>query len=106
MSQHTPGPWNFFDVQGLICVYAEKPEVQSPICHVNKHHRTTDERNANAKLIASAPYLLEENARLREVLEELLSSDVIAGEDWDTPLEEGRWAATLVKARKALGDKP
>lgn len=57
-AKHTPGPWEFDDKHSsgfpLLCLYAADNR--------NPFHgsRSDDEQNANARLIAAAPELLEE----------------------------------------------
>lgn len=56
-AKHTPGPWEFDDKHSsgfpLLCLYAADNR--------NPFHgsRSDDEQNANARLIAAAPELLE-----------------------------------------------
>lgn len=67
---HTPGPWHEND--GFI--YGDNPPliVCDPHCDVADH----DEREANARLIASAPDLLEAVIDLRKELREHIKLDV------------------------------
>jgi len=55
MSKHTPGPWEA-DTDGLIYREPWMDEVDPNICKVNMYR---DDGEANARLIATAPDLLE-----------------------------------------------
>lgn len=66
MSRHTPGPWRLSErPQAGYGVVAEKPKVSGgtdAICTCRPAYRTDkshDEAEANARLIAAAPDLLE-----------------------------------------------
>ncbi|WCX74845.1 hypothetical protein KK211_17905 [Pseudomonas aeruginosa] len=62
MSKHTPGPWTVDFIDGVDGVFAE---CDKRICQVDEvdivgwNARFRDESEANAKLIAAAPDLLE-----------------------------------------------
>ena len=58
MSAHTPGPW-FLSREGGHIRYLVRPDAAANICKL--HHTGMDpkESDANARLIAAAPELLE-----------------------------------------------
>lgn len=66
MPKHTQGPWKFFQVWKVIEVQAESAE-KPPIVHwmgFDDCFRSLEEHEANARLIAAAPELLEALERL------------------------------------------
>jgi hypothetical protein len=69
MTKHTPGPWEFDDKHSsgfpLLCLYAADNR--------NPFHgsRSDDEQNANARLIAAAPELLEALRAITDQLERI-----------------------------------
>jgi hypothetical protein len=92
-AKHTPGPWIVeYDKEGAW-------EVASPngsrtngylvVCSRKAHHLMADQMNANARLIATAPELLEALQTIRGVI--LLQRDVIErgmqAKAWALPLE-------------------
>ena len=63
MSEHTPGPWTSYT--GTHSIWAEG---QRAICVMTGARKTADmERDANARLIAAAPDLLESLRELAEL---------------------------------------
>ena len=72
MSKHTPGPWEYSPVRGsvaLLHIYCA--DNKGPF-HVE---RTDAETDANAKLIAASPDLLE-------ALQAVVNYGVMTGDDW------------------------
>jgi hypothetical protein len=69
MTKYTPGPWEFDDKHSsgfpLLCLYAADNR--------NPFHgsRSDDEQNANARLIAAAPELLEALRAITDQLERI-----------------------------------
>lgn len=57
MSQHTPGPWVMFRVPDAVGVTTDRSDVAH--CHGFDSSRSRSEEEANARLIAKAPELLE-----------------------------------------------
>lgn len=57
MSKHTPGPWQYWPSIGQV----NRPGDPNQICNIppNGDKKPADENDANARLIASAPELLE-----------------------------------------------
>lgn len=84
-AKHTPGPWH------TVCFDENKLDGNKPCCikAINRTVAWVDfwqdetyatqiqiaEQAANAALIASAPDLLADNARLREALQECITED-------------------------------
>lgn len=68
--KHTPGPWSAL---GLDIVKRNGDDYFriATIAQRSTEARTFEEKKANVELIASAPALKEENARLREALEKI-----------------------------------
>lgn len=98
MSEHTPGPWKIFDGWGSSqhdpIIVDSIPDVGGKcvancICHISA---TNDDAAANARLIASAPDLLD---ALSEVIE------WIAGWDPNFTLDR-EWPQTREKVRAAI----
>ncbi len=74
MSNHTPGPWEF--VNGRILSTVTKDEI---------NHLVSDAvYEANERLKARAPELLEENERLRFLLRSIVD-DLPTKRDWLNP---------------------
>lgn len=89
-SKHTPGPWH---AAGARYVYADaKSPVHAPIAEVlprpSRSQDATDERSANARLIAAAPDLL---AALR------LAFDIMSEEYGALPSAAREWAALIAR---------
>lgn len=57
MSKHTPGPWKIREQAGCLVVYASISAGESSVCELR--YLWTPQQKANARLIASAPELLE-----------------------------------------------
>ena len=57
MSKHTPGPWQYWPSIGQV----NRPGDPNQICNIppNGDKKPADENDANARLIAAAPDLLE-----------------------------------------------
>ena len=91
MSEHTPGPWavNPFRTTVDAC----DDEGPLPICKLlwPTNRRSEDETEANARLIAAAPELLE---ALQELMDEQNGPPLIR----DAPA----WEAAMSKARAAI----
>jgi len=97
-AKHTPGPWKIRHFAGdlgkdepQIATLPDSDGFGRPIATVN--YLGADERQANAALIASAPDLLAERDRLRQVNAELVAA-----------LEDA--AFLLAKIGKFPGDLP
>ena len=63
MAEHTPGPWTFnrhWEVGST--------DVENPDLHIAQCLRPYEEGDANARLIAAAPEMLEEHIRTLDVL--------------------------------------
>ena len=67
-NKHTAGPWTYKATASLGPQYAVYPENEGYDIAIVYDHGNAE---ANAKLIAQAPALLAENARLREWMEQL-----------------------------------
>lgn len=71
-------PWNLSDKHGVIaCAYND---------HTTLNKRSGREHEANARLIADAPDLLEENTRIHKALDFLIDTqgDRMTTEEWAT----------------------
>ena len=86
MSQHTPGPWKFFDredpAHALITDESGKSGIAVPIVHIRGINQHLTEMRANARLIAQAPALLD----VCQEVESKLSRIVDTREGWTTDL--------------------
>jgi hypothetical protein len=97
MSKHTNGPWHVGQGNGEGCVFSESGRMRMllggmtlfPICKVQTGW-DEGEDEANARLIASAPELLEAAQKLLSNLIETeeYGPDDIDPDDWDGPLDE------------------
>ena len=107
MSKHTPGPWSIFtdekhkhnagieaDGFSIICIGYPDETLAMDVSGV--HGRTEEETQANARLIAAAPDLLE-------ALEAIMGSDVF---EWNG--SAAFWLQDKVRASiaKAKGEQP
>jgi len=54
MSKHTPGPWAYENYGGTVHVFLDNKEGTPSICKL-----VGNDKDANARLIAAAPELLE-----------------------------------------------
>ena len=92
-AQHTPGPWRInLDCETMISNCLDGAEA-ADICEVSEWSQVFwEERNANARLIAAAPELLEALESARGVLIEHY-----AAQENDYPLD--RINAAIAKAR-------
>lgn len=70
--KHTPGPWQIerhSQVDKSFAIYDRgRGDARNEICRLDFDDVDHQEVNANAKLIASAPILLKDNAELLEAL--------------------------------------
>lgn len=64
MSGHTPGPWGFYRMQGFGADYSVRTEDRAVA--VVRHYGNPKVSEANARLIAAAPELLEACKRALE----------------------------------------
>ena len=64
-AKHTPGPWRLHDMEAATVVQSATGYAIAD-CNATKY--SDSENDANARLIASAPALVAENARMREAL--------------------------------------
>ena len=91
-AKHTPGPWT-----------AETDNVYNYDGRIAKVCGDTDQQaEANARLIASAPALLEQNAKLREALRELSECAKSYEQSGGSDMMRASWVAQI--ARAALAD--
>ena len=68
--KRTPGPWKL--IVDDKAYFGDELKIVTDNRHIATVNPATNEGPANAQLIASAPDLLEENARLKELNRELL----------------------------------
>lgn len=92
MSAHTPGPWEWGRDMGFFWVETEKDGYN--VASVTNHNDKR-ENEANARLIAAAPELLEMALELKTELE------LIAMEEGAEPYNNPRLNAVLAKATGA-----
>jgi hypothetical protein len=87
-TQHTPGPWTHHPDDNIITTADGRCllEWQARSLHV-----TLEERDANARLIAAAPDLLEACQTFAEWLRREEEGFVAAGRTRDTPEGEAEW---------------
>jgi len=100
MSEHTPGPWQFFELMsgddGLGYIRPD-PEDGREIAYHGDMGRPSHENRANARLIAAAPDML---AALKAHVEaRRLSGRVGWGDKWDEAMRLTR--AAIAKAEGA-----
>lgn len=77
-SKHTPGPWNkYSDNRGIGALQIDGDEGSQLVSLV--YGRDAHEQNANAKLIASAPELLNSLIDARELLKDWGIDEEAAG---------------------------
>ena len=105
---HTPGPW-FSKREGFSTVYIEARIGGGMIQEIAACGPTaegSEQQEANATLIASAPDLLAErdrlkaaNAELAEALQKMLDAYDDGVTDWEKPYQQAARAA-LTKARE------
>lgn len=101
---HTPGPWtvytepNCVDGNGEPIIPVHAPSGRHLQVVADTYGSTTETREANARLIATAPEMLE---ALRKIHDE---ADHILGTDGDDPLEVARQNAAEIRglARAAI----
>ena len=88
---HTPGPWTWrgetIDGDG---------EVNHTVCYMEHPHVNGEMNEADAQLIADAPFLLEEVKRLRERL--------IRAYDWAEKAVNGNDSAMMDYTEYVCGD--
>ena len=80
MSAHTPGPWAVHPVKAQVDAFSPHP---IPVCQMlwPTTERSEDETEANARLIAAAPDLLEALKGLHDDLAEYQRINNIGGYD-------------------------
>lgn len=96
MSKPTPGPWEIYRDSGLNIFISQPSSVANriPGYYAEVRRFTPDDRQveANARLIAAAPDLLE---ALQEVMSWI--------DNWDPDFTfDNEWAGTEIKARAAI----
>jgi len=107
MSKHTLGPWSIFtdekhkhnagiEADGFSIICIGYPDEKLAMDDSGVHGRTEEEAQANARLIAAAPDLLE-------ALEAIMDSDL-----WEWNGSAAFWLQDKVKAAiaKAKGEQP
>ena len=80
-TKHTPGPWKSFELRKMVSktteIFSGDPLTTDPIIRILHNENSIKESEANAKLIAAAPDLLEAAIKAKEYLEFI-----------DTPLQD------------------
>lgn len=104
-TKHTPGPWTIYDdgEDGSDIIMAHIDGENSDIAEMSRDLPPA-QRKANAALIASAPDLLAERDRLREVNAELVAAleDVTSAyERAITALGAHEWGMLTIEAARA-----
>lgn len=107
MSKHTPGPWSIHNEKSI-----GASDGKQMIAHVTSPHivlkwaRSIDEINANARLIAAAPELLDMLVRMQVALGEFCCDNGISEVDMEEShvelLNVCNDADNLIKKVKAL----
>ena len=110
-SQHTPGPWKVTDMhpeEGCRSIRGPKFEYVAEVCVVTTMHgdNSDEVREANARLIAAAPALLEALERIGECLSPCVAA--FDGEDMADVATEVSCALGITRAAlaAALSDSP
>lgn len=103
MSKHTPGPWKVFEnPEGLPVVESTGPHADA-VAHIRWARREADgaEVDANARLIAAAPDLLEALRLAIQFVEKPKLVDALRDlpDGWAEPVSRD---ATLQAARAAI----
>ena len=79
--KHTPGPWKL--IVDDKAYFGDELKIVTDNRHIATVNPATNEGPANAQLIASAPDLLEENARLKEINREMVEALEHIAEYWN-----------------------
>jgi hypothetical protein len=74
-TKHTPGPWVAYQTGGLLSPWNVRPEDKSIEYVAGTFGRKEKEQEANARLIAAAPELLQSLIKVCDALEKTISSD-------------------------------
>jgi len=80
MSKHTPGPWQVTNTLGKVAITVPHDSIgiaPYTVCHIWPHIEK-GESEANAKLIAAAPELLETVKELVEIFEQINTNGMFA----------------------------
>lgn len=106
MNKHTPSPWEMFSHkhESIIVVSSLRSDVawiRNEYAGLRDTARSREEDEANARLMAAAPELLE---ALQDVLKRIENSD----EWWMDNPDRGGFDAEMIKAiiAKATGESP
>ncbi len=95
MSKHTPGPWRIIEIRGRAVIL--EPEQDGHVCKISEWaDEYAEEQEANARLIAAAPELLEALENLVSLCEAGLNKEY----NIEAELSEPRAAIA-----KATGDQ-
>ncbi len=99
-TKHTPGPWIVTEGDNVYAKRNEGPSLPVASCAVSRSV-TTKHRQANARLIAAAPDMLEALPGLIECAEILAAQCRVAGDEahanmWQARADAGK--ASLAKA--------
>lgn len=103
---HTPGPWSVMaeEVLGAYGIATVVPATGSGVvCRVPGNDKTPDERDANARLIAAAPELLEALKQIKDDYEELARNHAGAWHDDEVLLHQKINEAARAAIAKATG---
>lgn len=101
MSKHTPGPWTYYPEDNII---VSKSGYRLLDWIARSTAVSIDERNANARLIAAAPELLEALQSVHKIIIEgsLEGFNPLIG-DWAKRLYESQYN-TSIAIKKATGE--
>jgi hypothetical protein len=106
---HTPGPWSpVQSVNGKICIECDNDTLTIAVVETIHTVRDKAEQVANARLIAAAPTLLQENTALRAAL--VWQTQILEDYWYSKNTEEKNFAAEGIQsaidhARAALAGK-
>lgn len=102
MSKHTPAPWLLADGDKKFVYALNDKGINAFFAHVQDPHTSKEELEANARLIAAAPEMLDELKYQAAISENLLQQPIEVLRDYI--IAKAQRASTLVA--KATGEQP
>ncbi len=99
MSTHTPGPWRIEPPKGGLCAWTI--EADRAVAFIARTIDRNAEEDANARLIALAPDMLNAIEKLVEMVDACRDDKVVPdGDEW--PIEKARALLSLVGGQEAV----